>query len=246
MILNSAKLQYSGTPIFRQEVKVDIEELVINERIRGDCYKLLSACFYYPGKEVFIQEGLLKNLTEALKRVCPHAAVFLEKMEEAISHYTDEELLVDYSKLFVGPYELKAPPYGSVYLDKEKKVMGDSTMEVIETYSEAGLSINDDFKELPDHIAVELEFMYYLIFKETEALEKSEMDAALHFIGMQRAFLDRFLGRWVGQFCEKIKEGTDNNFYLALADCVSAFIMNSAIPNGIYKHLNEKTQGVLD
>lgn len=246
MILNSSKLQYSLTPISRQEVKVDIDELVINERIRGDCYKLLSACFYYPKKEIFIDEGLLRNLTDALRRVFPYASVFSEKMEEALSHYSDEELLVDYSKLFVGPYELKAPPYGSVYLDKERKVMGNSTMEVIEAYREAGLSINDDFKELPDHIAVELEFMYYLIFKETEALEKSEIDVALRFVKMQQGFLDRFLGPWVGQFCEKIKEGTDNRFYHALADCVSVFVINSSIPNSIYKHHKEKTRGVLD
>lgn len=225
---------------------MDIKELLINERIRGDCFRLLSACFYYPKKEVFIQEYLFKNLTEALKRVCPPAAVFSEDMEETISHYSDEDLLVDYSKLFVGPSELKAPPYGSVYLDKERKVMGDSTMEVIEVYRSAGLSINDDFKELPDHIAVELEFMYYLIFKEIEAFEKSEMDAALDYIRMQQAFLDRFLGRWVGSFCEKIKEGTDNKFYLALADCISAFIMNSVIPIDIQRFINEKTQEVLN
>jgi TorA maturation chaperone TorD len=166
-------------------------------------------------------------------------------MEEEISIYSDEDLLVDYSKLFVGPFEIKSPPYGSVYIEKDRKVMGNSTMEVMELYREAGLAISNDFKELPDHIAVELEFMYYLVFKEIEAFEESEMDTVFNYIKMQQAFLDRFLRQWVAPFCEKIKEGTDNKFYLALADCVSAFIMNSAVPNDIHENLNKKSQGVL-
>jgi TorA maturation chaperone TorD len=222
---------------------VNIDELILNEKIRGDCYRLLSACFYQPDRSLFVQEYLLRNLAEGLKRVCSSASVFAEKMEEAIATYTNEELLVDYAKLFVGPNELIAPPYGSIYLDKERKVMGDSTIKTMELYREAGLAINDDFKELPDHIAVELEFMYYLIFKETEALEKSDIDTAHKFIKMQQEFLNSFLGLWINNFCEKIKNGTDNEFYLALAECVSAFIMNSVIPGEI---MSEKAQGVLN
>jgi TorA maturation chaperone TorD len=224
------------------EVKVNIDVL-LNEKIRGDCYRLLSACFYQPDKSLFVQENLLRNLAEALKRVCPPASVFAEEIERAIAKYTNEELLVYYAKLFVGPNELIAPPYGSIYLDKERKVMGDSTIKTMELYREAGLAISDDFKELPDHIAVELEFMYYLVFKETEALEKSDIDTAHKFIKMQQEFLNSFLGLWINNFCERIENGTDNEFYRALARCVSAFIMNSVIPDKI---MSEKAQGVLN
>ena len=145
-------------------------------------------------------------------------------MEETIQKYSNEDLAVEYARLFVGPYELKAPPYGSVYLDGERRVMGNSTMEVIRLYEEAGLVMDKDFKELPDHIAVELEFMYYLIYKEVEALEKSEREKALAFGGIRNHFFNRFLSPWIPPFCEKIKETTDNNFYIALADCLSTFV----------------------
>jgi TorA maturation chaperone TorD len=104
--------------------------------------------------------------------------------------------------------------------------MGDSTMEVIKMYEERGLSMDSEFRNLPDHITVELEFMYYLIFKEAEALEKAETDKALDFIKTQELFLDKFLKRWVGPFCDKIKKGTDNEFYNSLADCCAVFIKN--------------------
>lgn len=206
---------------------MDIEELMINEGIRGDCYRLLAACFYYPQKEVFMQEYLFRNLTDALKRICPEAGVFSGEMEEAISHYTEEDLAVDYAKLFVGPQELSAPPYGSVYLDGARQVMGDSTRDTINIYQDEGLSIDHEFKELPDHITVELEFMSYLIFKETEALGQSDLERAKGFIDKQEIFLNTFLRRWAPLFCERIRKGTENKFYKALADCLSAFIMKS-------------------
>lgn len=220
--------------VFFQDVKVDIQEFMIQERLRADCYRLLAACFYYPRKQVLIEEDFFKNLTHTLKRVCATAAVFSEKMEEEISSSSEEELLVDYAKLFVGPNKLKAPPYGSVYLDKDRKIMGNSTVKVMELYRESGLSMSNDFKELPDHIAVELEFMYYMAFKEAEAVEKSETDTALHMLSMQHEFFGRFLGQWIIPFCEKIKEGADTAFYQSLADCVSTFVLNTPIPDDIH------------
>lgn len=203
---------------------METNKFILRGKAKGDCYRLLSACFYPPHKEVFIQEEFFKNLEVVLKKVSPDAAAYVPAMEKAFLKYSEEDLLVAYAKLFVGPFELLAPPYGSVYLDGEKKVMGDSTMEVIKMYEEQGLSMDSEFRDMPDHIAVELEFMYYLILKEVEALEKSEMDKALYFIKTQELFLDKFLARWVKPFCNKIKKGTDNEFYNSLADCLHVFI----------------------
>ncbi|MDP3016975.1 MAG: molecular chaperone TorD family protein [Deltaproteobacteria bacterium] len=143
---------------------MDINEFILFERKRGDCYKLLSACFYLPKKEIYLEEKVFEALTLLLNTLCPDAAIFSAAMEETIQKYSNEDLAVEYARLFVGPYELKAPPYGSVYLGGARRVMGNSTMGVIKLYEETGLVMDKDFKELPDHIAVELEFMYYLIY----------------------------------------------------------------------------------
>lgn len=200
------------------------QQLVDYEQARSNCYKLLAVCFYQPQKEAFIQEEFFKNLAVILKGVSPDAAAHVPAMEKAFLKYSEEDLLVAYAKLFVGPNELIAPPYGSVYMDDGRRTMGDSTLEAMKIYKDEGLAIDENFKELPDHIAVELEFMYYLIFKEIEALEKSETDKALDFIKTQELFLDKFLAKWVKPFCDKIRQGTDNEFYGSLADCLSVFI----------------------
>lgn len=202
---------------------MDIKEFISSERARGDSFRFLSACFYQPAGDVFLGEGLLVNLPRALDRVSPRAAAAAGALEAAFRKYSEEDLVVSYAKLFVGPDKLIAPPYGSVYLDKERRVMSDSTMEVIETYKEAGLSMDKEFREVPDHITAELEFMYFLVYREVEALEMSLNDVAFDSMKMQESFFRRFLGQWMLPFCDKIREGTDNDFYRALADCVSAF-----------------------
>lgn len=204
------------------------QQSILGKRLLADSYRFLSACFCLPPKELFSQEDIFKSLTHALGGVCPEAVAFSSEMEKAFSEAKEEELKVEYARLFVGPYELKAPPYGSIYLDGERRVMGNSTMEVIRLYEEAGLVMDKDFKELPDHIVVELEFMYYLIYKEVEALEKSEREKALAIRETRNHFFNRFLSPWIPPFCEKIKETTDNPFYIALADCLSTFVTNQS------------------
>lgn len=217
-----------------------IDDFILKEKRRGDCYRLLSACYYQPQKETLIQEDFFKTLEGLLRTISHDAAAHASVMGKVFLKYSEEDLLVAYAKLFVGPNELLAPPYGSVYLDGEKMVMGDSTMEVIKFYEEQGLSMDKEFENLPDHITIELEFMYYLIFKETEALEKSQWDTALDFIKTQGLFLDKYLKRWINPFCDKIKQGTDNEFYTGLADCLTAFIENARSGDDIPEELSTK------
>jgi TorA maturation chaperone TorD len=195
---------------------------------RCECYNVLASCFYLPEKDLLIREKLVASLTSALQHMCPAAAKHSSKMGKALIQYSHEELSVAFSKLFVGPFELRAPPYGSVYTDEGRRIMGDSTVEIQKFYSDAGLTIRDDFKELPDHISIELEFMYYLIFKEIEALEKLQNDRALEYLKNQDIFLNKFLCRWVVPFCKNIYEGTGNNFYRSLADCVRTFVIEDS------------------
>jgi TorA maturation chaperone TorD len=198
--------------------------LAVHSKIRENCFRLLSACFYEPEKDFFIKNNLLGNLTEHLESACPEAVPFSSDMEKSIYSYTEEDLRIEYAKLFVGPFELLAPPYGSVYLDDGNRVMGDSTMQVIEIYKNEGLSKDDDFKDLPDHIAVEMEFMSYLMYKEREALHKSDLDAAREYVNKQKVFLHNIIQPWVPPFCNKIREGTENRYYQSLAGCLSTFI----------------------
>lgn len=187
---------------------------------RGNCFKLLAACFYEPEKELFLEERVCENLTAQLLPLSPSAAVAAEQMKTALEESDEERLSVEYAALFVGPFELIAAPYGSVYLEKQRRVMGDSTIATQRFYQAAGLVM--DMKEPPDHIAVELEFMHYLCMKEAAALSGGAEDEACRFRELQVRFFREVMG-WIPEFSGRISTGAENGFYTALASCLGAF-----------------------
>lgn len=190
---------------------------------RGDCYKLLAACFYEPDRDMFLNERLGENLA-GLLTAChfPKSAAAAADLRRALADSHPEELQVEHARLFVGPFELAAPPYGSVYLERSGRLMGDSTLVAQNLYREAGLT--QEIKEAPDHIALELEFLHYLCLMEAEAVAKNLAEQVGEWAGREAEFMGRLLRPWVPAFCDKIRRGTENGFYLALADCLENFV----------------------
>lgn len=190
---------------------------------REDAYRLLAACFYPPSKELF-EEGCIATLADLLAPVAPDAAKHAADAAVAGGKSSLEALAVEHARLFIGPFHLIAPPYGSIYLDDAKTVMGDSTARVAAFYHYCGLHLADDFHELPDHFAVELEFMSYLAFKQREAEVSGDKAEKMRFVGLQREFLDRFLLPWLEPFTSAVVVDDEAPFYKSIARCTSAFI----------------------
>jgi TorA maturation chaperone TorD len=210
------------------------------EQKRGDCYRLFSGCFYPPDRQMLLDERVVENLHNMLESVCPDAAPHAAAMAQALLRAEDEELAVAHAKLFVGPFELEAPPYGSVYLGPQRRLMGDSTVEVVEMYERAGLSLSENFMDAPDHISAELEFMYFLIAKEHQALLKEDREEAHKYLKMKQEFSTNYLRTWVEPFCERIKKASEHEFYTSLANCLSAFIMKTPVPETLPVDLNRE------
>ena len=199
-----------------------LEPFIQHEEARGKAFSLLSECYRLPREDL---PNVLRDLQAIMgglrESAAQHISRMMEELEEK-NHF--EELKTDYARLFVGPFTLLTPPYGSVYLDRERKVMGDSTVEVKRVYRKAGVDISEYFHDAPDHIAAELEFMYFLIFKEVEALGQSDLGRAINFLNQQRAFLRDHLFAWVPQFTEKVEEMAETEFYKNLARATRAFL----------------------
>ena len=190
---------------------------------RRECYRHLSAYFYTPDSGSSPDPGRAEDLVTALQLLSPEGASWAQTMLRERKRSSTENLAAEHARLFIGPFELGAPPYGSVYLERGRRVMGDSTMEVIRLYRKMGLSIPDSFKELPDHVAVELEFMYYLIFKQIEMAQAGDSQRARAFMETQGEFISMYLRSWIPGFCSAILAATDCPFYRSLARCLDIF-----------------------
>jgi TorA maturation chaperone TorD len=202
-----------------------MDDLIIKEQARADAYRLLAACFCQPEKDLFLDEEVFSGLTENMRQLYPAAAEEAARMQTDFSNIEQEELLVEYAHLFVGPHELVAPPYGSVYLDGQGEVMGPSTREVMRIYQEEGLALDEGFNDLPDHITAELEFLYYLIVCEIKALQSGDALEAVRLIEKQRDFLDKYVLKWVPEFCDRITVGTTLAYYRSLSACLGMFLL---------------------
>lgn len=201
---------------------MNIDELLMREKARCDAYKYLAACFHVPNGEL---TTMLKGLEHQLGVLGFGALSYATLMRNEFESLKDlEELKIDFARLFVGPYSLLAPPYGSIYLERERKLMGNSTQYLLETYRESGVDLSANFRDAPDHIAAELEFMYFLVFKEVEALKNSDIETTINFLEKQRAFLRQHLGIWVFEFADSIEEKAATDFYKNLARATKAFM----------------------
>jgi TorA maturation chaperone TorD len=178
---------------------------------RADSYKLLSECYYLPDKT------LIQKICDIVK-----TDQFFAELVDCIPPAVElKSLIIDFTSLFVGPFKLLAPPYGSVYLE-HNKFMGDSTIDVRKFYEDEDLDIV--IKDAPDHITMELEFMYYLSAKQNQATNEENLQNIQLYQQKQKTFLFSHLARWVPKFTENIQKYAQTEFYKKLAQLTEIFV----------------------
>ena len=103
--------------------------------------------------------------------------------------------------------------------------MGDSTMAVLQHYEDAGFEVDEGFRDLPDHIAVELEFLYVLLFREAEAqLRQRRRDAAPGSRACASASSASISASGSGPFAAAVAAGAESAYYRDLADLTARFV----------------------
>jgi TorA maturation chaperone TorD len=190
---------------------------------REDLCRYLAGCYYEPGPE-FAEERLFDSMLDAARRIDPGLAEHARRLGAAFAAQDLQTLLVDYTHLFLGPVQTLARPYGSVWLSGETTLMQDSSMAVLELYGQGGFEIDEAFRELPDHVAVELEFLYLLIFNLNRARREGDADAASATAALQQRFLAQHLGAWIGPFCAAVQAGAETAFYRELGAFTERFV----------------------
>lgn len=190
---------------------------------RADLCRFLSACYYEPAPE-FAEEKLFDSMLVAATRVHPTLAAHARKLGEAFAAQDLQTLLVDYTRLFLGPIQALASPYGSAWLSAPAQTEDNPQPAVTELYSEGGFEVDGEFMELPDHVAVELEFLYLLLFNRNQAFRSGNADELSATELLQQRFLSEHLGAWMGPFAEAVGAGAQTAFYRELAVFTEHFV----------------------
>lgn len=186
-------------------------------RQRAGMYALLARLFAAPVDRQLLAQLEASGLTAELASV----GVRLPEDEEEVLL----DLEVEYTRLFLGP-GTHVSPYESVQSasgEGEGMLNGPRTSAVRRAYEAADFALREDFRDLPDHIAAEFEFMAAAAGAEAEALARRDLVRAGLWHEHQRHFLAAHLGTWAGRFCTQVRV-VGGPFYAAVADLASAFL----------------------
>jgi putative dimethyl sulfoxide reductase chaperone len=224
----------------KQSLKV--EEMVDLFYARQMGYDVLRRFFIEePSREylsLFIQEKLLdlfpfQKESELIATGVETVREYLSKTNVILSSKDYEELHWDYTRLLIGPFEVPAPPWESVYLRTDRLLFQKTTMDVRRMYKKFGLKAAEYGLEADDHIGLELDFMYRLnslgIESSATVLDTS-VPEIVYLLKEQKSFMDNHLGKFAPAFAKNVREHADTGFYKGMAMILAGFIeMDSSI-----------------
>jgi len=193
---------------------------MLNIEDRKALYALFAQLFSYPDQPLV--ETLTAPETHALLSLLGAAKGLPSKPEPSLAR----ELQVAYTSLFVNRIGgVPAPPYGSVYLEAEGRLMGETTMQVATWYKRFGLS--HDGAEPADFLPTEMEFLYFLVEREEAALSRGDAEAARDASQDQARFAEKLFFPWVTTFCRKVtSEAGTHQVYLQITEFLERFCMD--------------------
>jgi TorA maturation chaperone TorD len=192
---------------------------------RSSIYRLLAAVYRQEPASDLLQS--IKR-PELLKALSDSGVEFEDDFLARHEGELLEVLAVEYTRLFLGPGR-HISPHESVHFEREDgkqggTLWGDSTVEVKKFIEATGLGYRPEFRGVPDHISVELEFMEELTRREEQAWSEEDEEGAQRCLSVERRFLEEHLTCWVPTFCDKIMAAAELSFYRELAVLTKKFI----------------------
>lgn len=117
---------------------------------------------------------------------------------------SEDEVRADFNYLFLFPGG-KVPPLESLF--SEARNIAES-VEVF--YYRSGLTFEEEYELVPDHVSLEFLFMSYLIDSKNNEL--------------QEKFLEEHLANWVPYYCEEVIRQARTIFYREIAEIARDFV----------------------
>lgn len=191
--------------------------------LRSRFYALLARAFSFPTARLEEEQEELWSLAHAF---CPE----LVPEPEAAPRIRAETLEPEYINRFDGvDRNSYCKPYEGLWFEGDR---AQRQWEVKKFYRFFGLAPDPDRREMPDHIAVELEFMHFLGYRylvckglaSDELAGGKDPNGPEHYLAAQRDFLERHLSRWLPAFRDRLIETEAPAFHVLAARVAACFV----------------------
>jgi len=188
---------------------------------RAQVYSFLAEAFLYPRDNWTEDIDLVIDIVRALGWIDVRVAL------PAVSF---AELQAAYRRTFGAAGSLGyETEYGLPHEYRQSQEMAD----IAGFYRAFGFNLGGRRRERPDHIAVELEFMYALALKEAYALETGIPEHLEICVAAQGKFLQDHLGRWVNLFAQSVALNASGSLYETVAQFTADFVQTDAERLGV-------------
>ncbi|WP_272693963.1 TorD/DmsD family molecular chaperone [Providencia sp. PROV036] len=172
--------------------------------------RILGAFFYYPP-----QSDTLRNVYPVLGEIPQlHSWENPEHIQAIctlLSKIQPDDIAYDYSILFEGQGSMPAPPWGSVYLEHDNTVMGESTSAYRHFLQTKGLVTDTGLREPEDQFG--------LMMMAVSALAEQEDDSAIITL------FEQYLLPWAYRYLKLVQQSkTETAFYPTLAQLTEIYL----------------------
>jgi TorA maturation chaperone TorD len=184
-----------------------------------DGLKIMALIFWGPSVEgctEMVKENYLSRLDSLTSVLKTGAGDGVREIGSIIRSFSDGDSLYQhleegYVRLFISAKGgITAPLYESCYEFEGAPLMGRAATEMKERFEAKGLSVADNVQEPPDHLSMELEYLYFLLDKGW-----SERDGELVTEGS--VFASETMLPWVSKLSERLASEGDSRYYPLMA-----------------------------
>ena len=176
---------------------------------------LLSQIFWGPTVELcrdMVGPGFSEELSGLARVLDQTGRLAVSGLADFLAGYHDAEELQDgleteYVSLFISDRSgIKAPLYASFYESDDGLLMGGAALRMKQRLEASGLSTENLEGHPPDHLSVELEYLFLLMEK---ALAEDNPDLAEE----ARSFAQQELKSWVFEFANRLDSDPERPFF---------------------------------
>ena len=199
---------------------------------RAFAYDILKRAFLQEPSEKFINlliEGEIfqafpfADSNPALRKAIDRIVQYL-KRPEAPSRKKWETLHWDYTRMFIGPGKVPAPPWESIYRDPDHLYFSPETHEVRNAYRKYNLLPRDFGHEPDDHLGLELDFLHKLCEMAWEKAKRADETGLVEILNDHKAFLDEHPLKWVPDWTRDVVKSAETDFYKGMAQLLEAYL----------------------